>query len=63
LSTTSKRSRGETPYAVAQRRNVGVKESSASSAMSRSARTFDSPYAVTGLSADSSVPGASLAAP
>lgn len=51
LTTTSARMRGDMPYAVAFRRNVGLKSSSASTAMSRSDHTFDSPYGVTGLNA------------
>ena len=44
LSTMSSRRRGETPYAVALRGALlGDKSSSASSAMSRWAKTFDLP--------------------
>jgi hypothetical protein len=57
----SNRSRGEAPYAVAQRRKVG--EKSSASFTTSAHRTFDSPYAVTGLSSDSSLTGASPAAP
>ncbi|GAB3814761.1 hypothetical protein GCM10027605_60760 [Micromonospora zhanjiangensis] len=39
---------GENPYAVALRRKVGEKSSSASAARPRSARIFDSPYGVSG---------------
>ena len=41
LSTRSKRRRGETPYAVALRRNVGLKSASASVATSCSTRTLE----------------------
>ena len=43
LTTTSTRSRGETPYAVALRRKVGLNESSASFEMSLSASTLEWP--------------------
>src|SRR5437867_1397465 len=51
LTTTSARRRGETPYAVAFLKNVGLKLSSASFATSCSTSTFDRPYAVIGLNA------------
>src|SRR5580693_1528084 len=51
LTTTSARSRGEAPYAVAFRKNVGLNRSSASLATSCSTSTFDRPYAVMGLKA------------
>ena len=63
FSTTSKRSRGETPYAVAQRRNVGLNSSVASFETSCSTRTFETPYGVTGFSGEVSSTGASPAAP
>src|SRR5947208_2096311 len=47
LTTRSPRNRGETPYAVALRRNVGVNRASAGGLTLRSTRTLDSPYAVT----------------
>src|SRR6266481_8471882 len=50
FKTISRRSRGDTPYAVAFRREVGLKCSSAIFARSRSTKTLDSPYGVTGLS-------------
>src|SRR5262245_8519395 len=51
FTTMSLRSRGENPYAVALRRKVGEKVSSARRRISRSAQIFDSPYGVTGLNA------------
>ncbi len=55
----SSRSRGDTPYAVAKRRNTGEKSSVASSASDCSARTFDAAYAVSGASGAVSSTGAS----
>src|SRR5712692_7177037 len=63
LTTTSPRSRGENPYAVALRRNVGLKLSSASFETSCSTRTLDSPYGVMGLNAAVSVSISSPARP
>ena len=63
LSTTSKRMRGERPYAVAHRRNVGENELSARGDTSCSVRTFETPYGVTGFSSEVSSTGASPAAP
>src|SRR5205823_5640671 len=55
LRTTSRRSRGETPYTVAFRIDVGANVSSASSQSPVSASTLDAAYAVSGRSgADSS---------
>src|SRR5690349_2076095 len=48
LTTISPRSRGDTPYTVALRRNVGLNLSSASSSRSCSTATLDSAYAVIG---------------
>ena len=53
---------GEDPYAVAFRRYVGLKSSSASSESPASARTLLSPYGVTGLNGASSAHGASVVA-
>ena len=63
LRTTSHRSRGDTPYAVALRRATTVYDGPSSAAMSRSTRTFDSPYGVTGRSGDVSSSIAPPAAP
>ena len=63
FTTRSPRSRGDTPNAVALRRYVGLKESSASAARSCSARTFDHPYGVTGLNEALSSRKSSPAAP
>ena len=52
LSTMSKRMRGEAPNAVALRRNVGEKLSSASRPTSRSTSPLQTPYAVWGLIGD-----------
>ena len=46
----SSRSRGETPYAVANRRKIGEKSSVANSESDCSDRTFDDAYAVSGAS-------------
>src|SRR4030095_4525492 len=54
FTTRSLRSFGETPYAVAFRRNVGLKLSSASRETSSSTRILDAPYGVTGLKVASS---------
>src|SRR2546428_3945722 len=50
FKTTSSRRRGDAPYAVAFLKEVGLKCASANRAISRSTRTLDAPYAVTGLS-------------
>ena len=55
FSTMSQRSRGDRPYAVALRRITGQKAALAISSRSFSARTFETPYAVTGLNGASSV--------
>src|SRR5215831_6740094 len=55
LTTTSPRSLGEDPYAVALRKKVGLNLLSASFATSCSTRTLDSPYGVIGLNAAVSV--------
>src|SRR3954462_13157075 len=48
LRTMSSRSRGETPYAVANRRKVGEKLSVANPESDCSDRTFEDAYAVSG---------------
>src|SRR5687767_5769294 len=63
LTTMSARSRGDEPYAVALRRYVGLKLSSASFARPASAITLLSPYGVTGLNEAASVTGTSPADP
>src|SRR5215213_8637052 len=59
----SARSRGEDPYAVAFRKYVGLKSSSASSDRPSSAIALLSPYGVTGLNRPVSSTGLSPAAP
>ena len=51
FTTRSPRRRGETPYAVALRMYTGQKSGPASLRRSSSTKTFDRPYAVTGLNA------------
>src|SRR5678809_257699 len=63
LTTISARRRGDTPYAVALRKKIGLKRASASCATSRSTSTFDRPYAVIGLNSAFSSSSASPAAP
>src|SRR6266545_2772174 len=60
FTTMSARRRGETPYAVAFRRKVGLNRSSAIGLTSRSTSTLDSPYGVIGLNA---APSVSIASP
>src|SRR5215510_2613845 len=55
FNTRSNRILGERPYAVALRRKVGEKSSSARADRSRSTSTLHFAYAVWGLSSDSSV--------
>ena len=63
FTTRSKRSRGDTPKAVAERISTGENRSSASGASSTSAAALERPYGVTGRNSPSSAMKSCPAAP